>query len=165
MVEQAFFIFLINVERGCRLELFMGGCSERSGSAQNGSNRSCKREAYMYLRGTVPYRTVPKSRVNAASVEGKAVRIKFRQTNSKASGKYCETVCIKISFACCQCCVIAASLLSRQPVLKGILKIASSYFILVIKIEVSQCSCYPAKTARCFVSIANTRMPLSNLLQ
>ena len=26
---------------------------------------SCKRESYPYLRGTVPYRTVPKSRVNA----------------------------------------------------------------------------------------------------
>ena len=105
MVEQEFFIFLINVERGCRLKLFMGGYSERSGSAQNGSNRSCKREAYLYLHGTVPYRTVPKSRVNAASVEGKAARIKFRQTNSKASGNYGETVFINISFACCQCCV------------------------------------------------------------
>ena len=39
---------------------------ERNGSAQNGSKRSCKREAYPYLRGTAPYRTVPKSRVNAA---------------------------------------------------------------------------------------------------
>ena len=38
-------------------------------SAQNGSKASCKREAYPYLRGTVPYRTVPKSRVNAALIE------------------------------------------------------------------------------------------------
>ena len=40
-----FFIFLINSERGCRLELFMRGCFERNGSVQNGSKRSCKREA------------------------------------------------------------------------------------------------------------------------
>ena len=52
-------------ERGCRLELFMRGCFERNGSAQNGSKRSCKRKAYPYLRGTVPYKTVPKSPVNA----------------------------------------------------------------------------------------------------
>ena len=63
---QDFFMFLINGERGCRLELFMRGCFERNGSAQNGFKRSCKREAYPYLRGTVPYRTVPESRVNAA---------------------------------------------------------------------------------------------------
>ena len=44
----------------------MRGCFESNGSAQNGSKRSCKRETYPYLRGTVPYRTVPKSRVNAA---------------------------------------------------------------------------------------------------
>ena len=50
------------------MELFMRECFERDGSAQNGSKASCKREAYPYLRGTVPYRTVPKSRVNAASV-------------------------------------------------------------------------------------------------
>ena len=46
----------------------MRGGFERNGSAQNGSKRSCKREAYPYLRGTVRYRTVPKSRVNAALV-------------------------------------------------------------------------------------------------
>ena len=63
---QEFFMFLINVERGCRLELFMRGCFERNGSAQNGFKRSCKLEAYLYLRGTVPYRTVPKSCVNTA---------------------------------------------------------------------------------------------------
>ena len=69
MVEkffQEFFMFLINRERHCRLELLMRGCFERNGSVQNGSKRSCKRVAYPYLRGTVPYRTVPKSRVNAA---------------------------------------------------------------------------------------------------
>ena len=38
----------------------MRGCFER-----NGSKRSCKREAYPYLRGAAPCRTVPKSRVNA----------------------------------------------------------------------------------------------------
>ena len=65
---QEFFMFLIDGERGCRLELFMRGYFEKNGSAQNGSKRSCKREAYPYLRGTVPYRTVPKSLVNAASV-------------------------------------------------------------------------------------------------
>ena len=37
----------------------MRECFERNGSAQNGSKRSCKREAYPCLRGTVPYRTVP----------------------------------------------------------------------------------------------------------
>ena len=51
---QEFFMFLINGERGCRLELFMRGCFERNGSAQNSSKRSFKREAYLYLRGTVP---------------------------------------------------------------------------------------------------------------
>ena len=63
---QEFFMFLINGERGCRLEQFMRGCFERNGSAQNGSKRSCKREAYPNLRGTVPYRTVPESHVNTA---------------------------------------------------------------------------------------------------
>ena len=63
---QEFFMFLINGERGYRLELFMRGCFERNATAQNGSKRSCKREACPYLRGTVPCRTVPKSRVNAA---------------------------------------------------------------------------------------------------
>ena len=63
---QVFFMSLMNGERGYRLELFMRECSERNGSAQNGSKRSCKREAYPYLSGTVPYRTVPKSRVKAA---------------------------------------------------------------------------------------------------
>ena len=50
------------------MELFMREYFERNGSAQNGSKASCKREAYPYLRGTVPHRTVPKSRVNAAIV-------------------------------------------------------------------------------------------------
>ena len=63
---QEFFMFLINVERDCPLELFMRGCFERNGSAQNSSKRSCEREAYPYLRGPVPYRPVPKSLVNAA---------------------------------------------------------------------------------------------------
>ena len=63
---QEFFMFLINGEKGCRLELFMRGRFERNGSVQNSPKRSCKREAYPYLRGTVPYRIVPKSRVNAA---------------------------------------------------------------------------------------------------
>ena len=61
-------MFLINGERGCRVELFMRGCFERNGSAQNGSKRSCKWEAFPYLRGTVPLSTVPKSSVNAALV-------------------------------------------------------------------------------------------------
>ena len=39
---QEFFMFPINGERGCRLELFMRGCFERNGSAQNDSKRSCK---------------------------------------------------------------------------------------------------------------------------
>ena len=56
------------MKRGCRLELFMRGFFERKGSAQNGSKRSCKREAYPYLRGTIPYITVPESRVNATLV-------------------------------------------------------------------------------------------------
>ena len=61
-------MFLINREgeRGGYLELFMRECFERNGSAQNGSKASCKREAYPYLRRTAPYRTVPKSRENAA---------------------------------------------------------------------------------------------------
>ena len=67
-VFQELFMFLINGERGCRLELFMCGCFERNGSAQNGPKRSCKREAYPYLRGTVPYRTVLTSRVNVALI-------------------------------------------------------------------------------------------------
>ena len=62
-----FFMFLINGERGCHLELFVRGCFERNGSAQNGSKGSCKREAYPYPRGTVPYRTVPNSRANQLS--------------------------------------------------------------------------------------------------
>ena len=65
---QEFFMFLMNGKRGCRLELFMRECFERNGSAQNGSKASCKREAYPYLHGTVPYRTVPKSRVNVALI-------------------------------------------------------------------------------------------------
>ena len=51
-IFQEFFMFLTNGERGCRLERFMRGCFERNGSAQNGSKRLCKREAYPYLRGT-----------------------------------------------------------------------------------------------------------------
>ena len=39
----------------------MRECMERNGSALNGSKTSCKREAYPYLYGTFPYRTVPKS--------------------------------------------------------------------------------------------------------
>ena len=50
---QEVFMFLMNGERGCRLELFMRECFERNGSAQNGSKASCRREAYPYLRGTV----------------------------------------------------------------------------------------------------------------
>ena len=49
-------------------ELYMRGCFERNGSAQNGSKRCCQREAYPYLRGAVPRRAVPKSCVNAAFV-------------------------------------------------------------------------------------------------
>ena len=41
---QEFFVFLMNGERGCRLELFMRECFERKGSVQNGSTSSCKRE-------------------------------------------------------------------------------------------------------------------------
>ena len=63
-----FLMFLINGERGCCLGLLMRECFERNGSAQNGSKRSCKWETYPYLHGTVPYRTVPKSRVDAAIV-------------------------------------------------------------------------------------------------
>ena len=57
---QEFVLFLMNGERGCRLELFMREYIERNGSAQSGSRTSCKREAYPYLRGTAPYRTAPK---------------------------------------------------------------------------------------------------------
>ena len=74
---QEFFLFLIKGERGCRLELLMRGCFERNGSAQNGSKRSCKREAYPCLRGTVPYRTVSKSRVNAACVKFTTIQPEF----------------------------------------------------------------------------------------
>ena len=35
-----------------RLELFMRGCFESNGAAQNGSKRSCKREAYPYRNGS-----------------------------------------------------------------------------------------------------------------
>ena len=49
----------------------MRGCFERNGSAQNGSKRSCKRIAYPYLRGTVPYRSkVPCKRSLCLSDEG-----------------------------------------------------------------------------------------------
>ena len=67
-IFQEFFMFLINGGRGCHLELFMRGCFERNGSVQNGSKRSCKRETYPYLCGTVLYRTVRKSRLNAALI-------------------------------------------------------------------------------------------------
>ena len=53
------FQLLINEERGCRLELFLQEYIERNGSAQNGAKTLCKRKAYPYLCGTVPYRTVP----------------------------------------------------------------------------------------------------------
>ena len=49
---QEFFMFLKNGGRGCRLELFMRECFERNG----------------FAHGTVPHRTVPKSRVNAALI-------------------------------------------------------------------------------------------------
>ena len=49
----------------CRLYVIaeppMRECMDRNGSVQSGSKKSCKREAYPYLCGTVPYRTVPKS--------------------------------------------------------------------------------------------------------
>ena len=60
-------MFLINGERGCRLELFMRGCFDRNGSAQSGSKRSCKQEAYPYLRGTVTYRNFRMTNVPHAS--------------------------------------------------------------------------------------------------
>ena len=50
---QEFFMVLIRGEGGCLLVLFMRGCFERNGSAQNGSKRSSKRESYPYLCGTV----------------------------------------------------------------------------------------------------------------
>ena len=43
---QEFFMFLMNGEISCRLELLMRECFERKGSAHNGSKTSCKREAY-----------------------------------------------------------------------------------------------------------------------
>ena len=52
-IFQEFFMFLMNGERSCRLELFMRECFERNGSAENGSKASCKREAYPYLRGNL----------------------------------------------------------------------------------------------------------------
>ena len=54
------FVFLMNGERGCCLELFMCECFERNGSAQSGSKAWCKREALD------TYRTAPKSRAKAA---------------------------------------------------------------------------------------------------
>ena len=72
----------MNGERGCRLELFVRECFERNSSAQNGSKASCKREAYPYLRGTVPYRTVPKSRVNAALVSMQVLHILYKYINT-----------------------------------------------------------------------------------
>ena len=57
---QEFFLSLITGERGCRLEFFMREYIKRDVSAQKGSKTLCKWEAYPYLRGTVPYRTVPK---------------------------------------------------------------------------------------------------------
>ena len=66
---QEFFMFLMNGERGYRLELFIRECFGSNGSAQKGSKTSCKREAYPYLRRTVAYRNVPKSHVNAALVK------------------------------------------------------------------------------------------------
>ena len=65
---QEFFFFLMNGERGCRLELIMHEYIEMDGSAQNGSKTSCKRQAYPYIDRTIPYRTFLKSHVNAARV-------------------------------------------------------------------------------------------------
>ena len=48
-------------ERGCSLELIISEYMERNGSAQKGSKTSCQRKACPYLRGTLPYETVPKS--------------------------------------------------------------------------------------------------------
>ena len=62
---QEIILLLMHGARGHRLELFI----ENKGSAQNGSKTSCKQEAFPYLHGMVPYRTVPKSRVNAALKE------------------------------------------------------------------------------------------------
>ena len=52
---QEFFLFLMNGERGCRLELFICEYMERNCSAQNFS-KICKQEAYPYLqnRSKVP---------------------------------------------------------------------------------------------------------------
>ena len=55
-----FLFFLMNGERGCRLEPFWREYIEMNCSTQNDSMKSCKREAYPYLHGMVPYRTVPK---------------------------------------------------------------------------------------------------------
>jgi len=41
---QAFFLFLMNGERGFRLELLMWEYMEKNSSAQNGSKTSCKRK-------------------------------------------------------------------------------------------------------------------------
>ena len=65
---QEFFFVLMNGGRGCRLELFMHEYIEMNGSAQNGSEASCKRQAYPYIDRAIPYRTGLKSRVNAAGV-------------------------------------------------------------------------------------------------
>ena len=50
---------------------------ERNGSAKHGSKTSYKREAYPYLRGTIPYKTVPnftfKRNLNAVYVALTAV--------------------------------------------------------------------------------------------
>ena len=59
-------MFLKNGESGCHLDLFMRAFFESNGSAQNGPKASCKWEAYPHLRGTVTYRTIPKSLANAA---------------------------------------------------------------------------------------------------
>ena len=48
------------MERGSRLVLFMRKYMERNGSAHNGSRTPCKREAYPFLCGTLPRRTVSK---------------------------------------------------------------------------------------------------------
>ena len=57
---QEFLLFLLNEKRGCRLELLMREYMERNCSTWKSSKTSCKREAYPYLRNTVPYRTTPK---------------------------------------------------------------------------------------------------------
>ena len=95
-IFQEFFVFPMNGERGCRLELFMRECFEGNGSARNGSKDSCKREAYPNLRGTVPYRTIPKSRVNAAIMSIRAERLNSLQWFLQDALFYMKHACWKI---------------------------------------------------------------------